>query len=49
MSVWRYAFWGDKRRVDSEFNSEVHCFRAILSVHDLLSDSGASERAEVRS
>lgn len=46
--VLRYAFRGSRRSAAVAFRREVHCFRAILSVHDLLRVGGASGRADMR-
>lgn len=45
VSVLMYARSGVTSREAGAFKIEVHCLRVSLSVHDLLKESGASERA----
>jgi hypothetical protein len=47
VSVLMYARSGVTRIEAGALRIDVHCFKASLSVHDLLKDSGASERAGI--
>lgn len=46
--VERYKFSGETKKEGREETREVHCFRAILSEHDLERVGGASPRAGLR-